>query len=80
MSPVLTANPAKSIVASLGIGMQALSRSMSTKTAGSPHWPMSAVAHCTTMSMMDCILSSVPYRAAPGHAGLPHVGRVRGLW
>ena len=36
MWPWLTAKPANGMVASLGIGMQALSRSMRTKTAGSP--------------------------------------------
>ena len=35
-SPFDTLKPANSIVASLGIGMQALSRSISTKTPGRP--------------------------------------------
>jgi hypothetical protein len=43
--PSLTANPANGMMASLGTGMQALSRSMRRKTAGSPQAPMRCVAH-----------------------------------
>ncbi len=39
----LTAKPAKSMIASLGTGMQALSSTMSRNTAGRPQSPMRLV-------------------------------------
>ncbi|OPZ43799.1 MAG: hypothetical protein BWY94_01802 [Actinobacteria bacterium ADurb.BinA094] len=66
-SPSLTAKPAKGMMASLGTRMPALSSAMSTKTAPRPQSPMSAVAHWTTGSMIDCIMpASVPYRWVAG--------------
>ena len=56
-SPFETLNPANSIVASLGMGMQALSSSMRTKTPGSPsaftvstaNWTIGSVSDATTI-------------------------------
>ena len=66
MLPSLTAKPAKGMIASLGTGMQALSSSIRKKTAGRPQSPMSPVAHCTRMSMMDCMRER--YRTGPVRA------------
>ena len=43
----LTAKPAKSMIASLGTGMQALSSTMSRNTAGRPQSPMRWVQKLT---------------------------------
>jgi hypothetical protein len=43
-----TLNPAKSMIASLGIGIQADSRTISPNTAGSPVEPMNSVAALIT--------------------------------
>lgn len=62
-SPSLTANPANGMIASLGTGMQALSSSMRTKTAGRPQAPMSWVAHWTTSLITNCMRHTVPHPA-----------------
>ncbi len=46
-SPLETLKPAKSMIASLGIGMQADSRVISRKTATTPAEPMNSVATST---------------------------------
>ena len=46
-SPLETLKPANSMIASLGIGMQADSRVISTKTATTPAEPMNSVARST---------------------------------
>ena len=55
-SPLETVKPANSMIASLGIGMQADSRAISRKTAASPVEPMNSVAALTigltTLSVM----------------------------
>ena len=87
-SPTLTANPAKGMIASLGTGMQALSRSIRRKTAGRPQLPMSSVAHWTTMSMIDCMRHRVPHaprqrraeRRPSGVSQACSVARPGGLW
>ena len=53
-SPLETLKPAKSMIASLGIGMQADSRVISTKTATTPAEPMNSVA---TLTIGSTILS-----------------------
>ena len=50
-SPSLTLKPAKSIVASLGIGMHALSKNMSTKTPARPRSATTSVANLTIGSV-----------------------------
>ena len=56
-SPFETAKPANSMIASLGIGTQADSSAISTKTAGNPAELMNSVATLTigfrTTSVMD---------------------------
>ena len=71
MWPWLTAKPANGMVASLGIGMQALSRSMRTKTAGSPHWPMRCRAEGD--DGIDDVLHdvAVPYHTAAARGDRP---------
>src|SRR4030088_1326335 len=56
-SPLCTLKPANSIVASEGIGMQALSRNMSTNTPGSPKSETTLVANVTSVSVMDAEMS-----------------------
>src|ERR1700716_1476738 len=56
-SPLCTLKPANSIVASEGIGMQALSRNMSTNTPGSPRSETTLVANVTSVSVMDAEMS-----------------------
>src|SRR4030088_3429233 len=58
-SPLCTLKPANSIVASEGIGMQALSRNMSTNTPGSPRAETTLVANVTSVSVMDAEMSIV---------------------
>ena len=55
-SPFDTLNPAKSIVASLGTGMQALSSSMRMKTPGRPIASTTSTATCTIGSVMEAIM------------------------
>jgi hypothetical protein len=57
--PWLTANPANIIVASAGMGMQALSSSMSTKTPGRPNTAITWVHQLTTSLTMLCMRRSV---------------------
>src|SRR4029078_10174888 len=63
--PSETLKPAKSIVASLGIGMHALSRSMSTKTPASPRSPTTLVAKRTSGSVTDASGSRIPSTSRP---------------
>src|SRR3979409_271375 len=58
-SPFCPLKPANSIVASEGIGMQALSRNMSTNTPGSPRSETTLVANVTSVSVMDAEMSIV---------------------
>src|SRR5262245_57641045 len=58
MSPSETLKPAKSIVASLGIGTQALSSSISTNTPGSPRASITSVAKLTSGSTMKSVMRS----------------------
>src|SRR5436190_21436987 len=55
--PSETLKPAKSIVASEGIGMHALSGNMSTRTPGSPRSETTLVANVTSVSVMDAEMS-----------------------
>jgi hypothetical protein len=57
--PWLTANPANIIVASAGMGMQALSSSMSTKIPGRPNTAITFVHQLTTSLTMLCMQPSV---------------------
>ena len=54
-SPFETLKPANSIVASLGIGMQALSSTMSRKTPGSPIASTTSTAKLTIGSVIEAI-------------------------
>src|SRR3977135_2903184 len=56
-SPLCTLKPANSIVASEGIGMQALSKNMSANTPGSPRSETTLVANVTSVSVMDAEMS-----------------------
>src|SRR3981189_3293709 len=58
-SPLCTLKPANSIVASEGIGMQALSKNMSANTPGSPRSETTLVANVTSVSVMDAEMSIV---------------------
>ena len=49
--------PANIIVASLGIGMHALSRSMSTNTPARPRSPTTFVASSTSLSVIEAMSS-----------------------
>src|SRR3954449_5466751 len=78
MSPWDTLNPAKSMMASLGIGMQALSRVISTKTPARPAESMKSVAKFTTGSRMSPGMSmgaAAHLRAARG-LDLPGMSRL----
>ena len=67
-SPLETLKPANSMIASLGIGMQADSRVISRKTAASPAEPMNSVATSTigstTLSVMLASGEEGVHRAA----------------
>src|SRR3954447_11159008 len=52
-SPLETLKPAKSIVASDGIGMQALSGTISRKIPGRPRSPTTLVANSASLSVTD---------------------------
>jgi len=52
-SPFETLNPANNMVASLGTGMQALSRNMSTNTPGSPIASTTSTATLTIGSVIE---------------------------
>ena len=52
-SPLETLKPANRNVASDGIGMQALSSTISTKIPGSPRASMTSTAKSTMRSVMD---------------------------
>ena len=54
-SPFETLKPANSMVASLGTGMQALSRSISTNTPGSPMASTTSTATSTMGSVIEAI-------------------------
>src|SRR3954468_3220063 len=78
MSPWDTLKPAKSMMASLGIGMQALSRVISTKTPARPAESMKSVAKFTTGSRMSPRMSmgaAAHLRAARG-LDLPGMSRL----
>src|SRR3954468_3004712 len=53
MSPVETLKPAKSMIASLGTGMQALSRTIRRKTPATPTLSMKSVAALTIGSVIE---------------------------
>ena len=81
MCPWLTANPANGMIASLGTGMQALSSSISKKTAGSPELPMRWVAHSTTLLMMDAVMGEAyPTRLRAVERPSLAVARSGALW
>ena len=58
MSPSETLKPAKSMIASLGTGMQALSSAMRKKTPGSPSASMTSVANSTIGSTMKSVTAA----------------------
>jgi hypothetical protein len=53
--PSETSNPAKSMIASLEVGMQALSSSIRMKIPASPRSPMTFVAKSTIGSVRDAV-------------------------
>ncbi len=67
-SPSETLKPANSIVASLGIGMHALSSSMRMKTPERPRSATTLVANSTIGSVSEATTNTCP-RLSPGRAG-----------
>src|SRR5919202_6181049 len=63
-SPLATLKPANSIVPSDGIGRQALSATMSTKTPARPRSSITFTANCTSGSVNDATSN-----VAPGYSG-----------
>src|SRR3954467_14879647 len=72
-SPRLTLKPANSIVASLGIGMHALSSSMRTNTPGRPSASMTLTAKLTSGSVSEA-------RTVTGGGRVPWRAPCRGAW
>src|SRR3954451_13462013 len=68
MLPSETLKPAKSMIASLGIGMQALSAVISTNTPGSPRASMTLVAASTIGFKMSASTSGASCECVPGWA------------
>src|SRR4051795_5883051 len=68
--PSLTLKPAKSIVASDGIGMQALSGAMSRKIPGRPRSPTTRTAKLTSGSVIDARTSDTTAQASTSHRAL----------
>src|SRR5688572_13781881 len=65
-SPLWTLNPANSMVASEGIGMHALSSSISTKIPGRPSSATTSVAKLTSGSVSEAWTRTRSMRAAKG--------------
>src|SRR6266487_1713740 len=70
--PCETLNPANNIVASLGIGMQALSRTMRTKTPASPVELIRSVAALTSGPRRSAVIGG---GARPAAGGAQSYGR-----
>src|SRR6476659_4481314 len=74
MFPSDTLNPANSMIASLGMGMQALSRVMSTNTPARPSESMTLVAAVTSGSKMSAGTGGQHYTRAGGPPKGPSTG------
>ena len=72
-APLLTLKPANSIVASLGIGMHALSSSMRMKTPGRPRSATTLVANSTIGSVRDAT-TNTSAQATDRAIGARHAG------
>ena len=72
-SPFETAKPAKSMIASLGIGMQADSSAISRKTAARPVEPMNSVAALT----IGLRMKSVAEARREGASALPWLATLK---